>query len=73
VATQEFLAVRTQLLELATEFSDTGWQRPARHAIFGPTNASELAGIVATHDQLHIHQSYEMIHIPQKALWNDFS
>jgi FMN phosphatase YigB (HAD superfamily) len=73
IARQEFLAVRTKLLELVVGLSDTGWQRPARHAIFGPTNASELVGIIATHDQLHIHQSYKTIHIPQKALWNDFS
>ena len=72
-ARQEFLTVRTKLLELVTGLSETGWQRSARHAIFGPTNASELVGIIATHDQLHIHQSFETIHIPQKALWNDFS
>jgi hypothetical protein len=73
VARQEFLAARTKLLEMVTRLTDAGWQRPARHAIFGPTNASELVGIIATHDQLHIHQSFETIHIPQKALWNDFS
>ncbi len=73
VSRQEFLAARTKLLELVTRLSDIGWQRPARHAIFGPTNVSELVGIIATHDQLHIHQIYETIHIPQKAFWNDFS
>jgi HAD superfamily hydrolase (TIGR01549 family) len=73
VARQEFLAARTKLLELVSGLSDAGWQRLARHAIFGPTNASELVGIIATHDRLHVHQSFEAIHIPQKALWNDFS
>ena len=73
IARQEFLAARTKLLEMVTGLSDAGWKRPARHAIFGPTNTIELVGIIATHDQLHIHQSFETIHIPQKALWNDFS
>jgi len=71
-ARQEFLAVRTKLLEMVSGLSETGWQRPARHAIFGPTNLSELVGIIATHDRLHIHQSFETIHVPQRALWNDF-
>jgi FMN phosphatase YigB (HAD superfamily) len=73
VARQEFLTARTTLIEMVAGLSATGWQRPARHAIFGPTNASELVGIIATHDRLHIHQSFEAINIPQKALWNDFS
>jgi FMN phosphatase YigB (HAD superfamily) len=73
IARQEFLKARTKLLEMLLGLSEMGWQRPARHAIFGPTNVNELVGIIATHDQLHIHQSYEAIHIPQKAIWNDFS
>jgi len=72
-ALQDFLEVRTKLLEMVSGLSETGWQRPARHAIFGPTNVNELVGIIATHDQLHIHQSFEAIHIPQRALWNNFS
>jgi FMN phosphatase YigB (HAD superfamily) len=72
-ARQEFLSARTKLLDMISVLSETGWKRIARHAIFGPTNISELVGIIATHDQLHIHQSFETIHVPQQALWNDFS
>jgi FMN phosphatase YigB (HAD superfamily) len=72
-ARQEFLSVRTQLLKMLSDLSEIGWHRPARHAIFGPTEVTELAGIIATHDQLHIHQSFETIHAPQKTLWNSFS
>jgi FMN phosphatase YigB (HAD superfamily) len=61
-ARQEFLMVRTKLLEMVCGLSEIGWQRPARHAIFGPTNLTELVAIIATHDQLHIRQSYGAIH-----------
>jgi FMN phosphatase YigB (HAD superfamily) len=63
-ARQEFLSVRTKLLEMVSGLSEVGWQRPARHAIFGPTNLTELVAIIATHDQLHIRQSFAAIHNP---------
>ena len=72
-ARQEFLAIRTKLLKMVSGLPETAWKRPARHAIFGPTNVNELVGIIATHDQLHIHQCFETIHYPQRTLWNNFS
>ncbi len=60
----EFLMVRTKLLELVSALSEVGWQRPARHAIFGPTNVNELVNIITTHDQLHVRQSFNAIHTP---------
>ena len=63
-ARREFLMVRTKLLEMVSGLSEVGWQRPARHAIFGPTNLKELVAIIATHDQLHIRQSFGALHNP---------
>jgi len=37
------------------------WDRPARHAIFGPTSLQELVGFMAEHDRLHVRQAFEAI------------
>ncbi len=55
-AFQVFTTARMELLNLLEEASLTDWQRTARHAIFGPTNLSELVRIVAGHDRLHVRQ-----------------
>ena len=39
----------------------TGWSRPTRHAIFGPTQLSEIVRIFLEHDILHLRQIYETI------------
>ncbi len=56
-ALQEFIAVRTQLIAKLEQLPEQDWQRPARHAIFGPTSLQELVGFIATHDRSHIQQS----------------
>lgn len=52
----EFTAARLRLVELLEALDASGWQRPARHAIFGPTRLVELVGILAAHDRLHVRQ-----------------
>jgi len=37
------------------------WQRPARHAIFGPTHLQELVAFTSEHDRLHLRQMRENI------------
>jgi hypothetical protein len=54
----EFVGVRMEMIDLLRTFSADDWQRPARHAIFGPTLLRELVNIIATHDRLHIRQLY---------------
>jgi FMN phosphatase YigB (HAD superfamily) len=49
-----------QLLSLAKE----DWQRPTRHAIFGPTQLSELVGFIASHDRTHIQQAIQTLAAP---------
>ena len=57
----DFLAARIETLALLDALVADDWQLPARHAIFGPTQLSELAGFMARHDRLHIRQVYETI------------
>lgn len=56
----EFTAVRKELLALLGDLQ-AEWNRPARHAIFGPTNLQELVGFIAEHDRAHVKQALEAI------------
>jgi FMN phosphatase YigB (HAD superfamily) len=53
----QFTAVRIKMLALLQTLSLPDWQRPARHAILGPTLLIELVGIIAEHDRLHLRQT----------------
>jgi HAD superfamily hydrolase (TIGR01549 family) len=54
----DFTQSRIQLLDILDSLSISEWERPARHAIFGPTNIKELVSIIVGHDQLHIQQAF---------------
>jgi FMN phosphatase YigB (HAD superfamily) len=56
-----FLSSRIELLSILDGLSPEDWQRPARHAILGPTHIQELMGIIASHDRLHIQQAYQVL------------
>jgi len=56
-ALKEFIEVRTDLLDFISCFSPQDWQKPAQHAIFGPTDITELTSFITTHDRVHIHQT----------------
>ena len=60
-ALNDFVAARIKTLELIAQLSPDDWQRPAQHAIFGPTDLHEIASIIAGHDRLHIRQTYALI------------
>ena len=47
---------RKKLLDLLSSLKADAWQRPVRHAIFGPTTLHELVSIIAGHDRLHVRQ-----------------
>lgn len=55
-ALETFTTSRTKILERLETLSPTDWQRPARHAIFGPTTLQEIMEFVVTHDRTHIRQ-----------------
>lgn len=60
-ALDSYLVARIELLSLLESLTPEDWQRPARHAILGPTTIQELAGIIASHDRLHIQQAHQVI------------
>jgi FMN phosphatase YigB (HAD superfamily) len=57
----DFIDSRLKVLSLFEGLPPVAWQRPARHAIFGPTHLQELAGIAAGHDRLHIQQIHQLL------------
>jgi len=66
-ALEDFIQARLETLERLDRLSEDDWKRPARHAIFGPTDLKELAGIMAGHDRLHTRQVYETI----ETIWEN--
>ncbi|MGB7093756.1 MAG: DinB family protein [Anaerolineales bacterium] len=60
-ALRDFTSSRIQLLEVLDSLEAPDWDRPARHAIFGPTNLKELVSIIVGHDQLHTQQAFRFL------------
>jgi HAD superfamily hydrolase (TIGR01549 family) len=60
-ALRDFITLRLQSLEILSGVDSAGWSRPARHAIFGPTNLLELASINAGHDRMHVQQACQVL------------
>jgi FMN phosphatase YigB (HAD superfamily) len=60
-ALQQFTEARLRMLELLESLQPEDWQRPARHAILGPTNLTELVNIITAHDWLHIQQAQKVL------------
>jgi FMN phosphatase YigB (HAD superfamily) len=61
LALKDFTRARMQLLDVLDSLAAQDWDRPARHAIFGPTRLKELVRIIVGHDQLHIQQAYGIV------------
>jgi len=65
-ALKQFTATRLKLLDILEAIPADSWKRPARHAIFGPTDLAELVGIICGHDRLHVQQVHQVLKtIPQ--------
>lgn len=60
-ALADFTRARIQILKMLENLSRNDWNRPARHAIFGPTTLRELVNIIAGHDILHVQQIYKAL------------
>jgi hypothetical protein len=59
------MAARMSLVNLLEQLTPGDWDRPVRHAIFGPTRFLELVNIIAAHDRLHVQQVHGLLgHIP---------
>lgn len=57
----EFADARVELLARVKSLPEELWSRPARHAIFGPTNFGEVLGFMADHDRLHLQQAWKTV------------
>jgi len=55
-ALQDFVAARQQTHAFLAGLPESAWNRPARHAIFGPTHLAEIVGWMLGHDRIHLEQ-----------------
>jgi FMN phosphatase YigB (HAD superfamily) len=60
-ALSDFMKSRVELIDILQRLTPEEWDRPARHAIFGPTKLRELVGIISSHDRLHVHQAHQAL------------
>lgn len=58
LALMEFNNARRETLSLLKNIPAGEWERKARHAIFGPTNFTEVISFIADHDRMHIQQAF---------------
>ena len=56
-ALKGFMDTRAVLLSKLAGLAPADWDRPARHAIFGPTTLRELLAFSAAHDRSHVGQA----------------
>lgn len=52
-----FAALRLETLTWLQNLPPADWARPARHARLGPIHLTELVGLIAEHDRLHLRQA----------------
>ncbi len=60
-AVQELAIARLETLHSLADLPDSIWSKPARHAIFGPTNFGEVVGFMADHDRMHLQQAWNTL------------
>jgi FMN phosphatase YigB (HAD superfamily) len=60
-AVHDFIAARRQTRAFLDALPDSAWNRPARHAIFGPTHLAEIVGWMLGHDRIHLEQLRERV------------
>jgi FMN phosphatase YigB (HAD superfamily) len=56
-----FIAARIVMLNSLRSLPIEIWLRKARHAIFGPTDVTEIISFVADHDRMHIQQAWKTL------------
>ena len=57
-ALQAFVEARSRTVDLLLGLPPQTWQRPGRHAIFGPTTLAEQVSFIARHDMMHLDQMH---------------
>ena len=58
-ALKAFTAARAEVVAQLAALAPEAWNRPARHALFGPTHTAEIVGWVLDHDRIHFSQLRE--------------
>ncbi|HSM71027.1 MAG TPA: DinB family protein [Anaerolineales bacterium] len=58
---REFTSARIQNIKTIRNMGESLWSRKARHAIFGPTNFTEVVSFIADHDRAHIQQVWKTL------------
>ncbi len=57
-ALRDFTNIRCEMISILETISESDWHCPARHAIFGPTDLTELVSFVTIHDRSHVQQAF---------------
>jgi FMN phosphatase YigB (HAD superfamily) len=60
-ALAEFATARLENLNKLRDLEEAVWSRKARHAIFGPTDFTEIISFMADHDRMHIQQAWKTL------------
>ncbi|HLF73391.1 MAG TPA: DinB family protein [Anaerolineales bacterium] len=60
-ALTDFATARLEMLDRLKSLGGEVWARKARHAIFGPTDFTEIIGFTADHDRLHVQQAWRTL------------
>lgn len=60
-AVRGFAGARMETLIKLKGLDEKMWSRRARHAIFGPTNFTEVVEFMADHDRMHIRQAWNTL------------
>jgi hypothetical protein len=58
-----YAEARMETVALLDSLTPEQWQRPARHAVFGPTTLRELVSFTNEHDRLHLKQIKETLKV----------
>jgi hypothetical protein len=62
-ALSDFIAARTETLELLRPLAPSDWEREGQHSFLGPMTMHELLNLVAQHDQAHREQVYKLLRV----------
>jgi FMN phosphatase YigB (HAD superfamily) len=70
-ALRELAAARMETINRLRDLPDEIWSKPARHAIFGPTNFMEVVGFMADHDRMHLQQAWNTLSVQTRPAYRN--
>ncbi len=60
-ALRDLALARLETLRRLRQLPEEAWSKPARHAIFGPTNFREVISFMGDHDRMHVQQAWNTL------------